>query len=205
MKTQVIMRRELLGAEVCQRSDDGFFSATDLVKAGNKWRVANGLEFFNMNNWLANKGTKEFIAELESKYGKVRINSKGKGSHTWFHPLLFIDMALAISPKLKVETYEWLFDNLIKFRNESGDSYKRMCGALYAHARNQREFPKYVSNVAEMIKITCAVSDWQTATQEQLAKRDRIHSEIELLSDVMNDNTQAVRLALRRNGLNIEV
>ena len=138
MKTNVIMKRELFGSVVSQNTKNNYFSATDLVKAGNKWRAINGLDLFNLKSWLYNKTTKEFIANLEYKYGKVKINSRGKGSHTWVHPLLFIDIALAISPKLKIEVYEWLFDELIKYRDESGDSYKQMCGYLYANSINKR-------------------------------------------------------------------
>ncbi len=110
---------------------------------------------FNEKAWFKNKSTKEFIAELEAKYGKVKISARGRGKHTWVHPLLFIDMALAIDPKLKIEVYEWMFDNLIKFRNEGGDSYKKMCGSLYARATSKTNFPLYISDVAKKIKDAC--------------------------------------------------
>ena len=98
MKTEVIMQRDLFGMPISQKSKTEFFSATDLVKAGNRWRMINGLTPFNEKAWMQNKGTQEFIAELESKFGKVKISARGRGQHTWIHPLLFIDMALAISP-----------------------------------------------------------------------------------------------------------
>ncbi len=196
MKTAVIMKRNLLGGEVSQHSKNEMFSATDLAKIGNKWRIANDMEPFSMKSWLGNKGTKEFITELESKYGKVKISSRGKGGHTWMHPLLFIDMALAISPKIKLETYEWLFDQLIKCRNESGSSYKPMCGALYAHAKNKTYFHQYVQEVARKIKQACGVADWNQASEEQLKLRDKLHNDIALLSDVLNNNDEAVRIAI---------
>ena len=196
MKTAVVMKRELLGSTVSQHSKNGMFSATDLVKIGNKWRIANELEPFSMKSWLGNKSTKEFIVELENKFGKVRIAARGKGSHTWMHPLLFIDMALAISPKIKLEAYEWLFDQLIKYRNESGDSYKQMCGTLYAHARNKTYFYQYVQETARMIKKACHVTDWAEADESQLKKRDQLHNDIGLLADVLNNNDEAIRLAI---------
>ena len=124
METEVIMKRELFGMDISQKSKTEFFSATDLVKAGNKWRINNGLEIFHLDVWLQNKSTKEFIAELEKQFGVIKINSKGKNQHTWVHPFLFIDMALAISPTLKIQVYSWLMDALLKYRNESGDSNK---------------------------------------------------------------------------------
>ena len=196
MKTEVIMKRRLFGNEISQKSQSEMFSATDLVKAGNMWRIANGISPFDAKAWFKNKSTSEFIAELEIKYGKVKVSGRGKGSHTWVHPLLFIDMALAINPKLKVEVYEWLFDNLIKFRNESGDSYKKMCGNLYVNHGDKRNFPAFVSDVANKVKLACRVDDWNKATEAQLNKRDKIHNNIALLSDVLRNNDQAVRIGI---------
>ncbi len=200
MKTAVIMKRNLFGAEISQNSKTEMFSATDLAKIGNKWRIMNDLEQFSMKSWLQNKGTKEFIAELEDKYGagNVRKMARGKGHHTWFHPLLFIDMALAISPKLKIETYEWMFDHLIKCRNESGDSYNAMCGALYNRHTNKSTFNKYIQDVAKNIRLACQVSDWQRASQKQLQARDKIHKEVALLCEVLQDNDLALRIAFAR-------
>ena len=110
------------------------------------------------------KTTIEFIGELEKKYGSVITFGRGRSSTTWVHPLLFIDIALAINVKLKIEVYEWLFDNLIKFRNDSGDSYKEMSAALYQRTTNKREFPDYIQSVALQIKEALGVEDWQHAS-----------------------------------------
>ena len=192
------MKRSILGGQISQNSKTEMFSATDLVKIGNKWRIANDLDIFTMKSWLGNKGTKEFIVELENKYGKgnIKKSARGKGTHTWFHPLLFIDMALAISPKLKIETYEWLFDNLIKYRNEGGDSYKKMCGALYVRSSRKTNFPQYISEVARKIKLACHVDDWDQSNESQLELRKKLHNDISLLADVLNNNDEAVRLAI---------
>ena len=198
MKTAVVMERELFGMPVAQNSKTEYFSATDLVKAGNKWRIINGLAQFNEKAWFKNKGTEEFITELELKYGKVKIPARGRGNHTWVHPLLFIDMALAISPTLKIEVYEWMFDNLIKFRNEGGDSYKKMCGALFVRASSKTNFPMYISDVANKIKLACHVDNWEKATEDQLDTRKKLHNDIALLADVLNNNDQAVRLAITK-------
>ena len=196
MKTSVIMSRKLFGMSVAQNSKTEFFSSTDLVKAGNKWRVINGHSLFNEKAWFKNKGTEEFMAELEGKFGKVKIPARGRGNHTWIHPLLFIDMALAISPTLKIEVYEWMFDNLIKYRNEGGDSYKKMCGALFVRSTAKANFPIYISDVAKKIKLACGVENWNQATEQQLTTRKKLHNDIALLSDVLNDNDQAVRIAV---------
>lgn len=196
MKTEVIMKRELFNMPISQKSQSGFFSATDLVKAGNKWRIINGIEPFNINEYFRLKGTVEFMKELQNKYGDIKIARKGRSKDTWVHPILFIDIALAISPTLKIEVYEWLFDNLIKYRNDSGDSYKKMSGYLFSHTKNKSNFYKEIADVAEKIKLKCNVKDWNEATEKQLKYREKIHNNISLLSDVLRDNNEAIRLAL---------
>ena len=192
MKTEVVMQRELFGVEVHQKSKSEFFSATDLVKAGNKWRIGRDMSPFNFSMWLKSKSTTEFIAELEEEYGKAIT----RGKKTWVHPFLFIDLALAISPKLKIEAYKWMYDQLLSNRNASGNSYKQMCGSLYAHHGNKREFHKFVSAVAREIKEKCGVENWNSATESQLRKRDQIHHDISLLANAMSNNNEAVRLAM---------
>ena len=199
METQVIMKRELFGCQISQQSKTEFFSATELVNAGNKWRLSNGYKEFNLSQYLKSSSFVEFKKELESKYGNVLSSSKGRNSNTWVHPLLFIDIALAINPKLKIEVYEWLFDNLIRFRNDSGDSYKEMSAAIYVRFTNKRDFPNYIQRVANYIKSQLKVDDWQKATEEQLRKRDLIHNSIRLLCNVLNDTDQAVRIGVKEN------
>ena len=65
METKVIMRRELFGDQISQDSKTEFFSATDLVRAGNKWRNKNGLGIFNFSMWFTKEATKEFVEEVE--------------------------------------------------------------------------------------------------------------------------------------------
>lgn len=196
MISQVTMQRELFGMTVKQKSKEEFFSATDLIMAGNKWRINNNLSIFNLNEYLRLPSTVEFIKELSAKYGEVYQARKGRAKDAWVHPYLFLDIALAISPTLKIEVYEWIFDNLLKYRNDSGDSYKKMSGFLMAHTKNKQNFWKEMSSVADKIRLACNVTDWQTATESQLKMRDKLHDNISLLADIFRDNDQAVRLAI---------
>lgn len=199
MKTQVLMKRELFGIQINKQSKTEFFSATDLVKAGNKWRRLNNLNDFNLSQYLKSKSFVEFKNEIEKKYDKSISIGRGRNSNTWVHPLLFIDIALAINPKLKIEVYEWLFDKLIKYRNDSGDSYKEMAAAIYIRFPNKRNFPEYIQKVANYIKEQLKVKNWEEATEEQLKKRDLIHNSIRLLCNVLNDTNQAIRIGIKEN------
>jgi len=173
-------------------------SATDLARAGNKWRVMNDLNPFVLAEFFRNKSTIEFIKELESKFGEVKVPARGRGKHTWVHPFLFIDIALAISPKLKIETYEWLFDMLIKYRNDSGDSFKRMCGALFTSSKNKHKFHEHIKKLCNIIKTECNVTNWNLANQKQLEYRDKIQNNIALLTEVLTSPKEAIRLAIQK-------
>ena len=196
MKTEVVMKRTLFGEEISQKSKSEFFSATDLVKAGNKWRVQQGMQPFNLNKHFNKEQTKEFINELEKEFSNVKISGRGRGHHTWVHPYLFIDIALAINPKLKIQVYKWLYDFLLKYRNDSGDSFKKMAGALYENTTKKSTFSKSMVKVADIIRESCGVNDWQKATEEQLKLRDKIQNNIALLCDVLKDNNHAINVGI---------
>ena len=198
MITQVEMKRRLFDFEIKQQSKTEFFSATDLVRAGNKFRKSQNLSNFNFSAYLNNKDTKIFIKELDKKFNKSIIKGRGRSANTWVHPLLFIDIALAINPKLKIEVYEWLMDSLLKYRNESGDSYKKMTGALWENATNKTKFPKAIVETAKIIKKACKVKDWQKANEQQLRLRDKIHENIALLCDIFKDNNQAIKIGIKK-------
>ena len=197
MVTEVIMQRELLGGTVRQKSKSEFFSATDLVNVGNEWRLKNNLSHFNLSTFLGLKSTKEFIFEIEKKYECTCIvKGRGRNSTTWVHPILFIDIALSISPTLKIEVYEWIFDHLIKYRNKSGDSYRKMCSSIFDRMANKRDFKCFISETAEKISKEIGVDDWNKATAEQLEIRDKIHESIHLLCNVLQDPKKAVSIGI---------
>lgn len=198
MITQVIVKRPFLGSEISQESKSNLFSATDLVKIINKKRRELELTPFNLSQYLRGKQTKEFIEALQEENETVIKKDRGRNSMTWVHPLLFIDIALAVNPKLKIQVYQWLYDELLKYRNDSGDSYKKMCGALFNNTENKQYFPKYITKVATFIKSKVSVDNWNTANEQQLRLRDSIHNNISLLSDVLKNNDQAVRIGVEK-------
>ena len=153
---------------------------------------------FKMSDWLQTKQVKDFIAELEKEFGTILISGKGRGHQTWVHPFLFIKMALAMNPVLEVKVYKWIYDELIKYRNESGDSYKKMAGSLYINLSNKSEFRETLIDYANIIKRECDVSDWQTATEEQLKLRDKIHDNVSMLADIIREKKNLIEIAIKK-------
>lgn len=131
MKTNQIMIRPMGEFKVTQRTCDGFFNATELLK---QWNRYSGQQK-QIAHYTDNSSTEEFIKALVSEEelkerNSVLIQSRGKNGGTWMHPLLFIDFAMWLNPTFKVKVLKFVYDEMIKFRNLSGDAYPTMCKAV---------------------------------------------------------------------------
>lgn len=178
MKTSVVMQREMNGLQVRQDSKTAFFNATDLMDAYNKQFNENK----RVQNYLDNEATKRYLIALvqaenqnnskESDLENGLLTSRrGKNGGTWMHPYLFIDFAMWLSPEFKVTVIKWVYDNLIKIRNEAGDSFLEVNDALFELKPNS---PYYVyANEARMINKlvfgTPESGQRNLATESQLA------------------------------------
>ena len=204
MKTEVEMKRDLFGFNIRQKSKCEFYCLNDLIDIANKYRINNGKKIISAAQYFNTENSKEFIETLENKYGTVKISSKGRNATTWVHPLLFMDIALWISPDLKVRVYEWFLDNLLKYRNDSGDSFKLMAGAIFENPNfNKSNFAHTISKVSLRIADACGVDTkdpdkWQYATEQQLKLRDKMHEYIALTSSLVTDLDIAVEIGIKK-------
>ena len=176
------MLRQLNGTDVRQRTGDNFISLTDLLYAGNSARHANQLPLRTLDSYFTSNEAQDFIETLKASENitTVKTATKGRSGVTWGHPLLALDFALWVSPMLKVEVYKWMIDQLLLKRVESGDSFKQMNIALDAQFDVGAKYWMY-TNTAKLIKETIGVSDWNTATEDQLKERDRLQRNVILL------------------------
>jgi len=180
MKTAVIMQRQdMNGLSIRQNSKTQFFNASDLIDAYNT-KTGEGKR---VQNYMDNEATKRFMVALaqaenqnssnESDLKNGLIETKrGKNGGTWMHPYLFIDFAMWLSPEFKVTVIRWVYDNLIKLRNDAGDSFKEVNEALFDKYPSSPPFS--YSNEARMInKLVFGNPDAgqrNLATEEQLNK-----------------------------------
>lgn len=131
MKTNQSMLRKMGDFEVTQRTKDGMFNATLLLK---QWNESVGAKK-EVTKFFEKKETKEFIETLIKEenlntQNSAYLKSRGKNGGTWMHPLLFIDFAMWINPKFKYQVLKFVYDEMIKYRNEAGDAYKELGGAV---------------------------------------------------------------------------
>lgn len=131
MKTSVVMQRPMGDFTVKQRTKDGMFNATSLLK---QWNLSSGQQK-QIIHFTDNKSTKEFINALENEAdikqrNSVLIKSRGKNGGTWMNPLLFIDFAMWLNPAFKVQVLRFVYDQLIEHRHLAGDKYNTLTAAL---------------------------------------------------------------------------
>ncbi len=172
------MKREFLGGEIRQNHLTGFFCINDITKIGNAYRKNSGLPVAKWVKYKDSKKSKEFFISLmnSEETAEIITAQRGKGGLTWVHPLVFFDYAMWLSPDFKVAVYKWLYDNLVVFRDDSGNSYKEMSKVLFeTQGYEPAKGAVIVSSLARAIKRDLQWHDWDKATPELLKKRDSIH------------------------------
>lgn len=131
MNTNQIMLRPLADFKVEQRTKDGYFCLTSLL---NSWNAVHGTKK-ELKDYLGNKATQEFVkalADEENLNGEKSpyLATRGKNGGTWAHPLLFIDFAMWLNPAFKVKVLKFVSDQMICYRNEAGDAYRKLAAAV---------------------------------------------------------------------------
>lgn len=156
MKTNQTLTRQMGSFSVFQRTSDGFFNATSLLK---QWNSISPSER-KMDNYFKVQGTEEFVSTIMSKenlhtpklvYVKSRA-SRGENAGTWMHPLLFIDFAMWINPSFKYDVLKFVYDQLIQYRNEAGDTYRDMCASI-ASISKKDEVAQNIQKIAKAINV----------------------------------------------------
>ena len=137
MKTNNVLTRPMGNFSVNQRTKDGFFNATDLLRQWNlNTQNFGDLKKKDLDDYLNNKSTQEFVSTiiqketLSSKNGVI-TSSKGRyNGGTWMHPMLFIDFAMWLNPSFKYEVIRFVSDELILLRDQAGENYKKLSAAV---------------------------------------------------------------------------
>ena len=134
MKTNQIMIRQMVELSVKQRTKDGFFNATELLKqwnrvSGMKKEVTKFLDLGSTSELVKIIMEREDLHTQDSTYVKSRA-SRGDNAGTWMHPVLFIDFAMWINPSFKYDVIKFVYDDMIRYRNLAGDSYKELASAI---------------------------------------------------------------------------
>ena len=200
MKTEQILQRKFLDGVITQNHKTGWFNATNLITIANKYRETQGLLSKNIADYLKKKETKEFVATIAKKEELSAVFSvkKGKNGGTWVHPLLLIDIMMWLSPDFKYQAMQWLHDNLIQFRDTSGDEYKKLTNIVCQKVPISKA-GIIIPEIARKIKNACQVEDWNCTTENKLKMRTQIQKDFILLCQAKIGIQEALDIAIQNN------
>lgn len=132
MKTSVNMVRKMGNFEVLQRTKDGMFNATELLK---QWNNVPGNPKRDLSKFWESSKVDEFLKALVDE-GVLNtpkegyLKSRGRYSEgTWMHPYLFIKFAMWLNPRFEVKVIRFVYDQLIEQRHAAGDMYRTLSNA----------------------------------------------------------------------------
>lgn len=149
-----------------QRTKDGMFNATSLLK---QWNVSAG-ENKEITKFFDNVNTKEFISALMEEenlntQNSAYLKSRGKNGGTWMHPILFVKFAMWLNPRFEVKVIKFIYDQMIAYRNEAGDAYRELSMAVAKIVT-----PNFM---ASAMRQTAEAINWCVFNQHETAIRNK--------------------------------
>ena len=140
--------------EVLQRTKDGMFNATALIR---QWNEQPNVAMRKLDNYFNSIKTQEFISTIQQRENldtpkMVYLKTRGKDGGTWMHPLLFIDFAMWINPAFKYDVLKFVADQMIKYRNDAGDAYREL-GSAVQKIVDRSWMPIAMKNIAKALNF----------------------------------------------------
>lgn len=197
MKTNQIMIRPMGQFKVEQRTKDGFFCASSLLKQWNgEVHNCDTLKQKKMANYLENATTKEFIEAVRADENEgrnyyhanseliIKSNAKTgsdgirKAGEVWMHPLIFLDFAMWLNPAFKVKVLKFVADQMLFYRNEAGEAYKRLASAVSKIVAHEK-MREAMRQIAEGLNW-CIFNDHKSAIRNEHGTEDNQRKLFEL-------------------------
>lgn len=183
MKTNVNMIRNMGNYKITQRTSDGMFNATHLL---NQWNYNNKMKK-QMIHFMENKSTQDFIEVLENENdikerNSVVLQSRGRNGGTWMHPYLFIDFAMWLNPKFKLDVIRFVYDQLIEYRHSAGDYYKGLTSAIQRF--NKVNYVQLAKGLNHIVFGKHEPQLRQKATKEQLHELTELQKQLAFAIDM---------------------
>jgi len=187
MKTNVIMKRQMGDFDVFQRTKDGMFNATGLIK---QWNLEKSNPKRDLSKFWESKKVNEFIEALikeENLHTPKMVYVKSKASRginagTWVHPMLFIKLSMWINPTFEVKVIKFVYDQLLEFRDLAGDLYKDLTKSV-AKFHNV-DYSKLAKGLNYIVFGRHEKGIRQTATKNQLTAMNDLQNKLAFAIDM---------------------
>lgn len=163
-----------------QRTKDGMFNATALIK---QWNETMN-EKKELKKFFDNQNTKEFISALieEEKLNGEKsayLTSRGKyNGGTWMHPILFVKFAMWLNSRFEVQVIKFVYDQMIAYRNEAGDAYRELSVAV-AKIVTPNFMQSAMKQLAQAINY-CVFNQHETAIRNKHGEENKMRQLFEL-------------------------
>jgi hypothetical protein len=185
------MNRKIGNFDFSQRTKDGYFETNVLISQWNSIKINSRRR---LDDFLKSKTTLDFIEVLNDDLAngeispmayyikKGKMTSKGRTKdEVWMHPYLFIDFAMWINPKFKLKVIKFVYDELIKQRNDAGDNYVSLSAS--GVKLKDYDFREVAIAMQWIVFNKTGKNLRQTATQEQLEELNDLQSNLSFLID----------------------
>ena len=180
------MIRQMGGLDVHQRTDNGMFNATSLLK---QWNNKTGMRK-EVSKFMALEQTKDFLDVLVEEenldtHKSAYVNSKasrGENVGTWMHPFLFIKFAMWINPRFEYNVIKFVYDELIKNRHDAGDMYRTLSSS--GMRLKGYKFDEVAKALQWIVFNKTGKNLRQTATQEQLRELAELQNKLAFAIDM---------------------
>lgn len=184
MKTSVIMTRRMGQFEVLQRTKDGMFNATALLRQWNESTNNNK----RIQDFFENQNTQAFIAALMDEEdlkvpNLAYLKTRGKyNGGTWMHPYLFVKFAMWLNPRFEVKVVKFVYDQLIQYRHSAGDNYNVLAKSIAALP--DVDYPQVARGLNWIVFNKHARDIRNTATLQQLQDLDELQRKLAFSVDM---------------------
>lgn len=104
------------------------------------------------------------------------------------HPLLFLDFAMWLNPSFKVKVLKFVADQMLKYRNDAGDAYRKMANSVQKIVSSSF-MPVAISNLSKAINYVVFGSH-ETMMRNKVgeeSKQQELFSLEVKLSDLIED------------------
>lgn len=180
--------------QVEQRTSDGFFNATALMR---QWNETHPGKKRDIDNFWKSTNLVELMSEIAENELNLRSvdftdlrlrlskTSRGKNGGTWMHPVLFIKWAMYLNTRFEYHVLRFVADQMIQYRKDAGDAHKAMCSALSGIASKGNIY-REVSTAINFVVFNHHEKMMRNKVGEENSQRELLELE-KLIAALVND------------------
>ena len=174
------MHVSFFGNDVRCETENSRLSLTDLVKAGNLYRMMNGQSFKPLAQLLESAGFKEFLKVAEKNLGKtdlISVEGRGNEKRTMAHYIIGVYVAEQYSTEFHFKVIQTFIEGkLLEFRDLGGTEFKTLNASidLYLPGREDKDNKGVYIQCAMRLRTKIlgdSTRNWNEASVEQTHTR----------------------------------